>query len=321
MSRLAGTSSGLSGGGVAVSLSARIAEAVATLGYLPPALLGALQIRFFDLMDHHRKSVAKHAGQTWPAKARARKFIFAYSSRYGSLKREPTELADLVGESFLFSPRGASGGGGGTFWEAYERGGTISAGKGMLIPFEAGAGPLGASNLLRTRLVKSFARAGLDAGGVGGYLGGGRFDIINTPRVKGLLIAELERRGSAGVRSIALGVIRKTRRQRPILRFHQTFDAIWPAHSAKFDKAVDQAMTVAGQQALAERTREAAAEAAARNQHTIASSPRRTEYDRNLRQYLLRTGRRTVATAIDKAVRDRAAALASAERISVKEAA
>ena len=316
MAKISATTLKTGGDELSVSVDG-IYDVVATLGFVPPALVGVLAARFYDLMDHHRKKVANNARDTWPGGGRAaQKFIFAYSSVYGSKNRgKPQGFGDLVGESFLVSPASVAG----RFWENFERGGRVSAGGVMTVPFEKGSGPIGRQNLFASRVQKTFAKLGISSEKANAVIGRtkGRFDITRG----GLLTqtGEANARTGEGLRTIFVGKLSRSVNRRPILKFNASFEAIFPKHAAKFDDAMERALTIAGNESLKSEL--------VRSQQQVGQgnrSPgrvRSTDFERGLRRYLAGRDFSTLRDELSAAVRDRAAKgestirLAPAQRI------
>lgn len=304
MSRLTASSQPTLG----LSFETRVAGVLATLGHLPDATIGLLGIRFFDFMDNHRKKVARNAGESWPAGARAQRFVFAYSNRYGARKIDPDSFRDLVGESFMFPPQAVANPA--RFWELFERGGVVSGDAAMTIPFRQGAGPLGTDIIGRGVVARTFQRLGFEEGAArqkaAGALPGEFFDV----GVGGVLIDPDAARGDPrGLR----GVLRRTLTRKPRLKFGASYEAIKDRHLAKIDKVFDQALTATGPAAQAAIVQEAQEKRLGRNQFSFArdGKPRRTEFDRNLARYLSNLR----AAGVPKKVREEAKRLVEADRL------
>ena len=207
------------------------------VGVVPACLIGALAVRNWDLVDHHRSSVIKHGkfkgrGGRSPAKRMIASRLFRYSAKV----RNPTKINDLEGESFAASTGPASSGSdfaldADTF-EAWEFGKTIRSDDPMAIPF--------VGNTQKQR--DKFHR----------LLASGEVSVVNTAKVRGLLVHSVNADGStrAKQRSVPIGFLRSQRRQPPILGFYDQFARILPAHQKKYDQALCQALTVAGRRRL-----------------------------------------------------------------------
>lgn len=242
------TSSSTMGGGkpgVQLGFSLRLSQVLATVGFMPAALVGSLSERNFQLVDHHRRSVIKrYAG---PGGLRAKRAIATRLFRYGS-KPNPNSIEDVVGESFAAATQEES------LFEKrslvrLEEGGSYQAKEAMIIPIGAGAREI-RGGVIPT---KQFADA----------LKAHRFRIINTARTRGLLVVDYARRGKVGERSVIMGKIIMGRTQRPLLNFYARFEDVKGKHLAAMEKDVELAMTAAGQAKLQTRLDDKAAERAA----------------------------------------------------------
>lgn len=310
-------------GGVQIQVNG-IYDVIATVGFVPSAIVGVLSIRFFDLMDHHRKAVANNARDTWAAGRRAQRFVFAYSSRYGSMNNgKPRSFRELVGESFLVGPASSPG----RFWEIFEEGGQMVGSGPMTVPIgPPGSQTLGYKTLFAGRTRREFARYGA-AYGLGAEAATrvaertrARFDIVNRGSARGLLVETVGASGSEGIQTLIRGVLRRAVRRRPILKFRDSFDRIWPKHSAKIDRVLERALTKAGQAGAEEELRNARAGGGGPAKvNQFSSGKTRTEYDRNLRRYLAGKDFSQIRSGLEQAVRDRAAAEESQSRLAPRE--
>lgn len=220
--------------GMTVSI-AGIGEVMATLGYLPPALAGAIAERNFDLVSHHKRSVLKH--HQLPARSSATRFLASRFFVYGrKTKSTPTRIEDAQGESFMAAASGE------TFGEdrlrVLEEGGTITSNAPMAMPF---APPTA------TGWIERVFRRGLKAHAFG-----------ITPG--GLIIRHEAGRGGMGE---VIGKFIRSRRQRPLLGFFRQFASVMPRHLPKYERAAAMALTAAGREALEHRTTIAEAGSAA----------------------------------------------------------
>lgn len=231
----------------------RLEEVIATLGYIPSGLIGALSALNFDTVDHHRKHVIRHGSEKFSNPPRAKRMIASRLFRYGSRERLPAKLTDVEGEGFMASlDRDRPAKGGGEFnmtresIRALEFGGTISTSEPMAIPI--GAGTV-ASGPFRGQPTARFRRA----------LREGEFGIVNTAGRTRLLVLELSRSRRKGVtlgaRSQIMGILTRRRRQRPLLGFYRSWSQILPRHLPKYDDAIEMALTAAGRETLDKRNK------------------------------------------------------------------
>ena len=228
----------MDGGGVEIQ---GLQEVMATVGFIPSGLIGALAERNYDLVDHHRRTVLKT--HDMPAGLRATRWLATRLHRYGATTPSPTTLDELQGESFaagqpekgILDPKRIA---------SLEDGGDVHTREQMAIPFGAGVQHIAGREGTPTA---AFTRA----------LERREFDIIDTPRARGLLILELNaRRGkhAIGQRTAIMGVLRRSRHQRKMIGFYQSWGDILPRHLPRYDQAVDMSLTAAGQAALEHRT-------------------------------------------------------------------
>lgn len=231
-------------------------EVIATVGYMPAALIGALHEANFDFMSHHRKSVIGH--NTAPDKRRFGRMIATRLHRYGATTRNPTRLDELQGESYAAPLRSDKFGGlDDKHLRALEEGGNVNSREAMAIPIAAGL----QARAPGTRPTPLFAKA-LKAwherrGGNRKFARGLQFDVVRTSTGQVLLVLELDaRRGknAVGARTQVMGVLKRRRRQRAMLGFYAQVDRIQPKHEAKYERIIEQASTAAGQAALERRT-------------------------------------------------------------------
>jgi len=212
------------------TVRARIGEVVAMLGYLPPVIASVLAERNRDAADHHKRSLIKRAQRDFPGKRDAARFVASRLHGYGSKKRPCLDINDAQGESFAGAVSGESYGG--KVFEQLEEGGTISAGAGlMFIPF----------NRISAKVRAKLGGKSLAA------------DASLAISRTGLVFRRLKKRGSAGeaTRVKPFGVLRNSRRQRPLLKFFATWEGgVQPRMVSKLDRDLDRAITVAGQEAL-----------------------------------------------------------------------
>ncbi len=227
----------------AFSVETKALGVVSALGYLPAAALGALRLQMLDLVDHHRSAVGKQVGSDFPGRRRAQKMFFALSARYGAKPGQAKSIDDLYGRSFAVQPSaiGASGSKvSQRFWDLLQQGGRVMANAPFFIPFKnagsfdvqfRGDGPF------------TIARNGLV------FL---KSPGSRTSRASGSAVF-LGASGGPVARGVAIGVIRRSRQSRKLLRFFEIFDSILPKHDANMDRAMEDALTAAGRVRLGEK--------------------------------------------------------------------
>jgi hypothetical protein len=231
----------------------RLGEVLATVGYIPSALVGSLGEAIYDHMSHHRKSVIGAAGLSFSNPARGRRFVASRLFAYGRRRPNPRRLSDLAGESFAAAL--ASAGktkDGGRFpitkqqLELLERGGNQTTREAMAIPIGEG---LNESGPYKGRFKPAAAKAIRER----------RTDLVVRPGRPTLIVQELaaSRRGGVdlGVRSQVIGILSKKRAQAPVLGFFEQARRIESKHAAKYDRVIEQALTASGREALSERSK------------------------------------------------------------------
>lgn len=214
--------------GVSISVN----EVLATLGYVPAALIGALSFRNFDLTSHHRKSVLKY--QKFPAGRRAQRMIAAGLHRYGRKRTAPEAISDVVGETFAAANSGVLAE---DYFKHVEFGGVVRSKEYMAIPLAGGRRGSGPGDKATSLFRKLVAEKGFDIR-PGGWL---------TYTTKD------------GKKSILMGVLRRQRHQPAVLGFYDQFDKIMPKHLARYERDIGMALTEAGRASLGRRTTAASA--------------------------------------------------------------
>lgn len=234
MSRLSGSTLPTQTGAnrAVLSVSARYQVVLATLGYMPAGVLGALMACHANLLDNHRRSVISNAHKTWPGRTQAGRFVAATTRFFPAKRRNPEAVEELEGQSFAFSdvPK---------IMGNLQTGGTIRSTKGpMFIPF---AGDM-ESRAEGTRALHRDVPLGIRS------LAGFRNSISTSGVVwQDTAIGRGER---AIIVPVAIGVVRMQRKQRPLLKFFQKFDEILPKHLKAYDRVFDLALTEAGRAKL-----------------------------------------------------------------------
>lgn len=213
-------------------LEAQIDEAFFTLGYMPAALIGALGERNFDLVNHHRRGVLKDVAADFPGGRLAQQAIASSLHRYGKRRGDPRSLEDLQGESFAASSDDSPFGRG--VLHVLQHGGVVAARKAMAVPII----PPGTHGSARAAIRRRFREA---------------LAAKDARVTKSGYIVKDASRGAA--RSVILGRIVRSRRQRKLLRFYERFDAILGRHLPKYDADIRACMMIAGRAALERRTK------------------------------------------------------------------
>ena len=232
-----------------------IEDVLASVGFLPSALVGSLSERQFQLVDHHRRKTIK--SYTGPGGRRAQKLIALRLSRYGS-KPGASVISDLTGESF--ATRAKEGPLSGRAIERLEEGGNVTTAEPMIVPIGAGAREIRGGVMPTKQFVDAvkgrrfrFVKTARGVLAVVTYAGRGRQLFLGAPT----------RLTRVGEKSVVLGILSKKRKQRKLLNFFDTFDAVRPKHEAAMAKDLDLAMTSAGRAKLQKRLDGRVAERAA----------------------------------------------------------
>lgn len=234
-----------------ISMNARVDEVVRTLGFLPPALAGALRAGLYDFMDHHRRTVLKHVASDFAAGNRAQRMIASRMFAYAKIAENPITMGDMVAEQFVASREEEGAPIGFDELARFETGGQVNTREAMAIPVGAGlprkSGPFQNVPLWQQAAVK--ARGGLK-----------QFTFI-TRNGKTFIIDDrdgtVKRRRAAGEEEVApiVGVLRRGRTQPKKLRFYASAMDLRDRHAVKFDKMVAKAITQAGQLELETRNK------------------------------------------------------------------
>ena len=235
-----------------VSLDGVFLRTIREIGFMPPALAAFIAELNLDLANHHRRSVLSHHG--FVSGDRARRFIASRMYGYGGRKRSDrvTKIEDAQGESF-FAARDSVRPGAFPLDEKsivrLEEGGTVSTSERMAIPIGRGKPYKG---VFQNTPIWRRTKRGLDSRD---------FDIVPDPsnRSRAFIVDAREssirraaREGRPGD-DLIVGVLVRSRKQGPKLRFFAEYERILPGHLRKYEKAIDEATTVAGRKALQER--------------------------------------------------------------------
>lgn len=231
----------------------RLGEVLAAVGYIPAALVGALGEAVYDHMSHHRKSVIGSAGSRFRNPARGKRYVASRLFAYGRRRPTPTKIEDIQGESFMAALASPGKTKTGRVFPAsrsqlllLETGGVVNTRKPMAIPIGEGVNESGPfAGQWRPSALKAIRER--------------RTDLVVRPGRPTLIVQELaatRRQGvQLGIRSQVIGVLSRRREQSPILGFFEQARKIEPKHLAKYDRVIDQAMTAAGRESLALRSR------------------------------------------------------------------
>lgn len=230
-----------------IKVDVNMEEVLATLGYMPPALAGALKGRFADFIDHHKRTVIKYVGVNgFRAKRGAQRMVASRLFGYSSKVKEPTQINEVQGESFMAArpdvpallPEAI---------QAFEDGKHVYSREPMAIPFSTGASASivngvfkfkeGASRRWHVPLKDLSFIKGKD----------GRTYIIDDRD------STVRRMRRGGVKEYPIvGVMGRRRYQPAVLGFGKGAEAIRERHMQRISRDADLAMTAAGRLALAE---------------------------------------------------------------------
>lgn len=230
-----------------VELDVKIAEALAAVALLPAGTQGAFRERIYDLLSHHRLSVLRHHGL--PGGRPAQQMLATRLYRYTRAETKGGRIVELVGEGFAAAESGEIFARGNL--ALLEHGGTVSSGQPMAIPTGQGRGQFGGGLRTHGNFASLLRSRGLDVSPSG---------ALFTSTARG------------GLRTVLWGVLRRSRRQRPVLGYYRQFEDVQRRHVSKFERDLELAMTASGRIALEERAKEKA--------------HRRAVYVATLRKYL-----------------------------------
>lgn len=216
-----------------VTIQTKIGDAIRTLGFIPPAMQGAIRSRFYDLLSHHRLHTMKY--HQLPGGRSAQKWLVTRLYRWTKLTGGGVMPMNVVGEGFAADVDEWGG-----QLKVMEQGGTRTTQAPMLVPIGAGdaAGPglKPSKRLQRVLAEKSGA-------------------FITTGKGTTFLIEHMAgKRNGMGARSMLLAVLTRRQKYRPMLGYQKAFDLVLPKHISKVGDDVDKAMTVAGRQSLENRS-------------------------------------------------------------------
>lgn len=191
-----------------------LSSAASLMGFVP-LVAGALKVRLYDMMEHHRRSVLQH--HKMPNRRGGQKLIGKLYRKYvqdDTAKDGP----ELHGEMFMFSQDAQK-------LVNLETGGNITSRESMAVPIGITAKKL--RSLIRQRKVMIAPRKGKTALLV---------EVSRGRLRKGEHSAGIGR----GSKSVIRGVLTRHRRQRALLGFYKQFDDVLPRHGAKFDRTIAQ---------------------------------------------------------------------------------
>lgn len=219
-----------------MSVRVKAAQVLETLGYIPAGMGAIMKVRGYDLVVHHRRRTIKNAAN-WPGGRQAQKMVAANFRRYSRLDRETTAGAGafkVVAESFMRIRTDPNLRDVDDLFVNLEQGGTLTSKSAMLIPVGKGLTTRRWSQLIASR----------------------QLTLIPRPGKAPLLIKFIGPRRSGkgegfGGNAELYGVLARSRRQRPLLGFFDTFNSVLPLHLRKMDQSLDRMLTEAGRAANA----------------------------------------------------------------------
>lgn len=216
-----------------LDVQARTAEVVQMLGGMPDVVAAALQEAMFDAVNHHRKSVIDH--HKMPSKKGGSKMAAATLHRYSKRGTDRAKPMQMEAESFGAAQNHR-------FLTHLEEGGRVVASDWMAIPIMGGFRTLKSGERMTHANFHKFMKSN-------------QLQAVRTSKGDILLVHHAKARKvkgeMRGERSTIMGVLKKSRTQRPMLGFAEQWNRIQPKHLAKFDKILDQAITEAGRMKLA----------------------------------------------------------------------
>lgn len=215
-----------------LGIFADVALPLAIVDAMGPALAGAVDTWMYDLVSHHRMSVAKHTklGSRISRGGHGGKYWFlSRSFRYANAvyDRGPMPISKMRAESFVASESGERFGE--DRFRQVEYGGTFTSAEPMVVPigkYRAGE--------YRKQLMQWLKEQSLQIT-KSGFLIRGKWRRSKTR--------------STNVATEVVGMLRKTRRERPVLGFHSQWESVFARKSADLDK-VAQAAIVGDERAV-----------------------------------------------------------------------
>lgn len=211
--------------------------ATRTLVLSVPALAGMVGEENYNTLSHARSAIIKNARDTWPKRFNAARFVAASLKRWGTRRgMVATRIVDAEGRLVGLPVKGVDPTRGNL--EAMEAGGNVEASDWMAIP----VGAIGVSTPQGRAAAERRFRQQLAAG-----------ELVVVGR--GLLVNRAAM-GRNRTRVQIVGALVKHRAQRPLLKFRETFEKIWPKHKARYEALVDKALTAAGRVALQKQQRD-----------------------------------------------------------------
>lgn len=236
-----------------VLLSAKIGEAVAAVGSMTDGLAAVMRVRLYDLLSHHRLGVMKR--QLFPAGRGAQKMIASRTFRYTKRTEGDSKPLSIMAESFAAAESGLTFGA--NFFENVEGGATINAGGYFVIPAGKGARRT-AKGIIPNARFRELLAAGAFFLGKNGRLFLKSVDMASKRRPE------------------LWGVLRKVRKQRPLLRWYSEFDSIAAQHAVEIDRDITAALGVIDVETREEGRRES----------SIVGALAKSAYERTLAKYL-----------------------------------
>lgn len=227
---------GLNIGAARTALGFQVAlggDAFDALRQWPQLTAGAMNLRLYDYITHHRRGVGKDAAASFPAGRQGQKFVFAFYRRYGR-SPDPGNPISRIASGAVAADRlaGAEGLGEGVFANL-ESGRRIAARGFMLIPFpgalNAAAGRLGLDGSAK-RLTQADWNALRE-----------RKNLVLIKRPGGVLLigrrtGVTAKKDTEGRSVKLLAILTRNRTQRPLLGFFARAESLVPYHLAKIER-------------------------------------------------------------------------------------
>lgn len=203
--------SGAKSGGLSLSVTVDTSAAHGMLAAVEPVAAVLMAALHWDTIKYHKLTILKRAGNQWPGGRQGQKFLAMRLKGYGSKAakgQRPMTMAQAQGESFARGTIGDNS----EYMSLLETGGEVAV---TAVPIAA----LKAKGMRRSAMLADFKKK----------LGERAYTITRS----GLIIERLKRR------SVIVGVIKNSRRQRAILGFHSSFGSIWPKQQTKYNRLIE----------------------------------------------------------------------------------
>ena len=230
-----------------IAINVSMGEVLATLGYMPPALTGMTEGRFRDFVDHHKRKVIQFAGLNFRSGRSGQRMVASRLFGYSSKKKNPTELKDVEGQSFMASrddvpallPQSI---------QMFEDGKHVYSNDPMAIPFSTSASAGISGDVFEWKGGKSRRW----------HIPLSELTFIKGKDGRTLIIDDREstvrRMRKNGIKDYPIvGILGRRRFQPAMLGFAKAVDAIRERHMARIGADAELALTAAGRIALQER--------------------------------------------------------------------